>query len=281
VVLAAGLARRYGGLKQLDAVGPEGECFADLTIRDARRAGFGQAILVVREETAARFIAHFEKRLPPVPVCVLAQRRDRRTAHADGSWKPWGTAHALLAIEGAVTGGACIANADDYYGPEPLRTVAAWLESDDVADAITITFRLDRTLSEHGGVVRAVCHTANGLLTGIAEYSDVRRTGDRIVGRVGDTVRVLDAGEPVCMNLWGFRRGAFVAVRRAFDAFLSMHEADAEAELTIVDAIAPAIADNRVRVRAVETGSRWTGLTYPADRDRVVRQLRELYGSAE
>lgn len=264
VVLAAGLARRYGRLKQLEPVGPDGEALLDLTIRDAARIGFEDVIVVVRKESMDAFLSHFDAHPPAVPVRLVIQERDGREAGPDGRWRPWGTGHALLAAAPHLDGAFGVANADDYYGLESLEQLFRWM-LEGGSDGLLVAFPLENTLSPHGGVSRAILVVENGWLKGVREHEEIRREGAVIVGNDGTTDVRLAGGAPVSMNLWGLQASFLPTLRGAFEAFRSEHAADTAAEFRLPDLVEALIAEDRLGVRVVETGARWAGLTFEAD----------------
>jgi hypothetical protein len=279
VVLAAGMATRYGRLKQLDPVGPAGEAILDFTIQDAAMAGFERAVVVVRDATAGTFMSHFDEHPPAIPVTLAMQERDGRPAAPDGSWKPWGTGHAVLSAATHVRGPFGVANGDDFYGEMSLGALGEWLRGGE-GDAAVIGFRLDRTLSAHGGVTRAICGATDGWLTRLTETTDLRRTEDGvIVGVDGRTEKSFAPGSPVSMNLWGFGPGFLDELRTAFESFRSRSGDDPKAEFLLPDVVGQSTQTGRTHVRLIETSSVWTGLTFAADRAGVMERLREAVES--
>jgi hypothetical protein len=280
VVLAAGLSSRYGGLKQLERVGPAGESLLDFTIADAAVAGFGRVVVVVREPSVGEFMSHFEKHPPAIPVRLAIQQRDGRAADADGVWKPWGTAHAVLSASTHLDGPFGVANADDHYGGGALGVLGDWLRSGE-GDAALIAFRLGGTLSSHGGVSRAVCGVSGGWLTALVEHTDVRRTRTGIIGHAGGVERRLDDATPVSMNLWGFRPAMVSVLQRAFNDFRSMRAEEPGAEFRLPDVVGAEIEAGDMQVRVVVSPSTWTGLTFAADRESVMARLRAAVEAGE
>jgi hypothetical protein len=280
VVLAAGLSSRYGGLKQLERVGPAGESLLDFTIADAAVAGFGRVVVVVREPSVGEFMSHFEKHPPAIPVRLAIQQRDGRAADADGVWKPWGTAHAVLSASTRLDGPFGVANADDHYGGGALGVLGDWLRSGE-GDAALIAFRLGGTLSSHGGVSRAVCGVSGGWLTALVEHTDVRRTRTGIIGHAGGVERRLDDATPVSMNLWGFRPAMVSVLQRAFNDFRSMRAEEPGAEFRLPDVVGAEIEAGDMQVRVVVSPSTWTGLTFAADRESVMARLRAAVEAGE
>jgi len=283
VVLAAGMGSRYGGLKQLEAVGPSGETLMDYSLFDALRAGFTRTVFVIRPDmeevfhgwAAGRFGARMEivtahQRLEDLPggAAVPAERR-----------KPWGTAHAVLAAAGAVDGPFAVVNADDFYGRPAYEAAARFLRREAGGTPATwglVGYRLADTLSDAGGVNRGVCLTDGaGWLTGIEEVIGLVRREATIVGRAGGCQASFGDDDPVSMNFWAFTPAFFDDVRAAFGAFLEAADL-AKDELLIPAVIAGAIGAGRARVHVLASGARWIGMTYPADRPLVETELRAL-----
>jgi hypothetical protein len=286
VILAAGVGSRYGGLKQLDAVGPSGEAIIDYSVFDAVRAGFDRAVLVVRPETEAEFrdtvgrrisahlgveYVHQTLALPAGIPCPTAARR-----------KPWGTGHAVLAARAAVSGRFAVINADDFYGAESYRSLAAFLRDPGPSrptDFALQGFRIGPTLSAAGAVSRGLCRAdRDGFLEAITEVLEVRRHGDG-GGRYTDARGVehrLGGDELVSMNMWAFTPAVFEELERLFAAFLERSAADPSAEFLLPAAIQSLIADGRATVRVLPEAGRWCGITYREDREQVAAHIAGL-----
>ncbi len=281
IVLAAGASSRYGGLKQLEALGPTGEALLDFAMVDAARAGFSQALLVVREDLEVAFREHFDGYPPALPVTYEYQEVPGQaglTSAAPGTTKPLGTAHAVLAARGGVAGPFAVVNADDFYGVTAYQVAAAFLAGVDAGSAhyAIVGYPLERTLSASGGVSRAVCETGpTGMLTAITEVLDVRR-GEGSIGGVDPAGRSVElAGdETVSMNFWAFTPRVFAALEAALEAFLPRRQADAVAELHLPAVIGDEIGRGRARVEVLPAGSETFGITHAADRPTVESALR-------
>ena len=272
--LAAGAGSRFGGPKQLEPFGPGGETMLDFAIHDAVAAGFDAVVLVVRPEMRDAFeqgvIARWGAR---VPIALAFQEMP-------AGRKPWGTVDAVLAAESQVTGRFAVVNADDYYGPQAYRELAGFLRTTqrDATDLAVVGFPLRETLSESGGVTRALLRvSADGWLEHIEEIVDIERTGDVARGRSADgSPRELPLEAQVSMNMWGFTPPVFADMRQPFDAFRDAHRTDARAELPLPTLVASMIRDGRVRVRVLRGEGPWCGVTHPADRDHVGGVLRRV-----
>lgn len=272
------MSTRYGKLKQLDPVGPSGEALLDYGIHDALRAGFGRIVLVIRREIEEPFRAHCDARWAGVPVSFAFQRLDQLPAGMtppSSRTKPWGTAHAALAAAPHVDGACAVCNADDLYGPTAYAALAAHLGTDGATHAL-VGYRLDETLSAHGGVSRGLCEVERGRLRRITELLDIRREGDALRGRAVDgRERALRPDDLVSMNLWGFRPGVMALLDEAFRAFLDRPDA-AAAEFLLSDTLGDLAAAGRVRLDVLPTAEHWLGMTHPADRELVMARLRTM-----
>jgi hypothetical protein len=278
VVLAAGMSTRYGKLKQLEPVGPSGEALLDYGIHDALRAGFGRVVLVIRQELEDVFRAHCDPRWGGVPIGFAHQRLDQLppgVTPPPDRVKPWGTAHATLAAAPYVDGACAVSNADDFYGPTAYAALAAHLAVDGEAHAL-VGYRLDETLSAHGGVSRGLCDLDGRRLRGLTEILDIRRDGQHLRGRAEDgRVRELRPDSLVSMNLWGLRAGVFALLEEAFRAFVARPDAGT-AEFLLSNTLGHLAAAGRVRLDVLPTAERWMGITHPDDRVPVAARLRAL-----
>ena len=304
VVLAAGMGSRYGGLKQLETVGPGGATLMDYTVYDAVRAGFRRAVFVIRPEMEAVFQQFAGNRYGQnIEIVTVHQRLDQLpepTRVPPGRTKPWGTAHALLAAENAVPGPFVAVNADDFYGRSAIERAAQFFrpaggppDPRTTATFALVTYRLRDTLSAAGGVNRAICRLDSlGFLTGVEEVFDIRRPGGQTGGGAGTgpgTIFVgrspggpveLSGGTPVSMNLWSFTPDVFPLLREGFVRMLGTADLS-RAEYLIAEGVMAGLASERARVRALEVEGRWLGITYPEDRPAVEAALRELVASGE
>ena len=290
LILAAGMGSRYGGLKQMDPVGPAGEIVLDYSIYDALRAGFGRAVFVIRRDIEAPFRdivgAKWEKRIPcayafqdlndvPAGFAVPAERA-----------KPWGTAHAIRAGRHEIGGPFAAINADDFYGAASFRTLAAHLMSEkNPAGHCMVAFRLGQTLSEHGSVSRGVCLCgADRLLTGIRERTKITRHADGTLWDEpdGGPAMTLTGNEPVSMNCWGFMPSVFTELDAAFEQFLRGEGGRSpKKEFTIPSVVDGLIRSGRGSVKVLDTTSQWFGVTYREDKATVQASIRALVAAGE
>ncbi len=281
LVLAAGMGSRYGGLKQIDPVGPAGETIIDYSIFDALRAGFGKLVFVIRKDIEEAFRetvgARFEKR---VDVDYVFQSLDAIppgfTVPA-GRTKPWGTTQAILLAADAIHEPFAAINADDFYGAESYRELARHLTSGS-ADYAMVGFVLRNTLSDFGSVARGVCQVSpDGFLNDIVELTKIERDdkGARNTDPSGN-VTALTGDEPVSMNMWAFTPRVFEQLRVRFEQFLERSGADTKAECYIPMTVGELVHAGEARVNVLHSRDSWFGVTYREDRPRVVEDIRAL-----
>ena len=286
-VLAAGMGSRYGGLKQLDSLGPNGETIMDYSIYDALQAGFGKVVFVIRKDFEKDFrekiLSKYEGH---VPVEVVFQATDKLpegyTCPADRT-KPWGTNHALLMGKDVIKEPFAVINADDFYGRDAFRVIAEELQKphDHKGDYCMVGFRVGNTMTENGSVARGVCTTSDGKLTGVVERTAISYAPDgRIVFTDENGVeQTLDPMTPVSMNLWGFTPDYFDYSEREFRRFLDKDLNTPKAEFFIPLCIDTLINNGEATVKVLDTDSRWFGVTYAADRPGVVAKFAELHNN--
>ena len=284
VILAAGMGRRYGGLKQLESVGPGGETIMDYSIYDAVRAGFGKVAFVIRPDMEGTFHATIGRRYEQrVPVTYAYQRLEALPAGfavPPGRTKPWGTGQAVLSAAGEVHEPFAVANADDFYGAGSFASMSAFLRQPQTGtpEYALVGYVLRNTLSESGAVSRAVCRsTPEGWLEDIVETIGLERdgTGARRKDEHG-RVHKFTGDETVSMNLWGFVPTFVAELGNAFERFLRDRGTSPDAELYLPAAVQDAIRAGRARVRVLPSADRWCGITSPRDKDDVIRFIRGL-----
>ena len=280
-VLAAGIGSRYGGLKQIDPVGPAGETIIEYSIYDALRAGFGKIVFVIRHDIEKPFRdtigRKFEKRAPVEYVFQELDKLPPGFAVPRSRKKPWGTGHAILMGADAIHEPFAAINADDFYGVASHKILHDQLTSNS-SDYSMVGFALRNTLSEHGAVSRGVCSCdPNGYLKTIAEFTKIKRdgTGAKYVDESG-AVRKLSGDEPVSMNLWGFRPALFDYLGEMFADFLKKHGTDNKAEFYIPSAINSLVNSGKVRLKVLQTPDSWFGITYRQDQPHVAASIRAL-----
>lgn len=289
LMLAAGMGSRYGGLKQIDPVGPHGETIMDYSVYDAIRAGFGKLVFVIRRDIEDAFRAAIGSRFADkIAVEYAFQELDllpEGVAVPPGRKKPWGTAHAVLAANGAVQEPFAVINCDDFYGAESFRVLGRFLESLNdpnlpgaQADYCMVGFTLSNTLSEHGSVSRGICTTdSQGYLTDVVERTHIEQDGGRIFFKDGAGKRTpLSGAETVSMNMWGFSPSIFGHLARMFAEFLKAHGSEEKSEFFLPFAVNDLIAGNQARVTVLRSESSWFGVTYQEDKPIVERSIRKL-----
>jgi dTDP-glucose pyrophosphorylase len=281
LVLAAGMGSRYGGLKQIDPVGPGGETIIDYSIYDALRAGFGKLVFVIRKDIEEPFKqivgARFEKRIAVEYVFQELDELPPGFKVPQGRTKPWGTAHAILMAAGAIHEPFAVINADDFYGAEGYRALAQQLQSG-TADYAMVGFVLRNTLSEFGSVARGVCQvSAGGFLEGVVEFANIQRDGElaRNTDATGH-VTMLTGNEVVSMNMWGFASRIFEQLREHFQKFIELKGSDARSECYITSVVNELVRSGLERVRILRTNDAWFGVTYREDHPRVVESIGRL-----
>ncbi len=284
VILAAGIGSRYGGLKQVDPVGPSGEIILDYTLYDGWRAGFGRAVFVIQPEHERTFAEHFRS-IPTGKLRIefVHQRREDLPAGfavPGGRKKPWGTGHAVYAARHAVSGPFAVANADDFYGRSSLEILGRFLgRGSDREDVCALAaFRLANTLSPHGTVSRGICEVdGEGRLVSITERTRIEAAagGGRYLDGKGEW-RPLQGGEPVSMNLWGFPPSLFTRLESRFAEFLDREGGDPGAEFQLPTAIDWLIREADWTCRVLPTAERWFGMTYRDDREEVRKEILRL-----
>lgn len=298
LVLAAGMGSRYGGVKQIDPVGPSGEAIIDYSIYDAIRSGFGRVVFVVRREieddVRAFFAGKFDDLIDTAYVHQELADLPEGFSVPEGRAKPWGTAHAVLAARETIDAPFAVINGDDFYGLPALQTMGAHLAGlpTDGTDYAMLGYRLDRTLSENGTVSRGIVgHDAEGWLQSIEEHTKLIRqdrpsAGEGDTAREGDIASLADDGEtvrtwftgdePTSMNLFGFTPRAMEQFMERFRDFLSAHGSEERSEFYIPYAMNQLQERGEARMRVLRSDSEWFGVTYREDRPAVVARLQEL-----
>lgn len=281
VLLAAGMGSRYGGLKQVDPVGPSGETLLDYSIYDALRAGFGKVVFIIRHDIEAQFRDVVGKRFEGrVPVDYAFQELNDLPAGfnvPEGRTKPWGTTHAVLAATKVVHEPFAVLNADDFYGRDSFATIAQHLTSGS-KDLAMVGFQLKNTLSEHGTVARGICGVgADGFLTSVEEFTKIEKTPTG--AREGD--RTLTGDELVSMNFWGFHPAVFADMRERFTVFLQKSGTEQKSECYIPATVNELMVAGQARVKMLSSSSPWFGVTYKEDKPRVVESVAKLVQRGE
>jgi len=286
LILAAGMASRYGSMKQVDGFGPHGETIIDYSIYDAIKAGFGKVSFIIREEFAEPFKAIFEPKLAGrIETDYVFQSYDLKPFGIDKEIeraKPWGTAHAVLSARNQVHEPFCVINADDFYGYDAFEKMAKFLNTEVADDKFSIIgYQVDRTLSDYGTVSRGVCQVdENGDMVAINERLKVYFAKDGSVVYEEDGQELpLASDTPVSMNFWGFTPAVFDKTLPLFKAFVEANESNPKAEFFI-----PLIGDELIKsgeasFKVIPTGAKWFGVTYKEDKPIVQKCISDLVDS--
>jgi hypothetical protein len=286
VILAAGRATRFGRLKQLEPVGPNGETLLDYGAFDAWCSGFRRVVLVVPPGMEDRFRSHLDRHLgDAVEIqCVGQSLEDVPSgfAPAPHRTKPWGTAHAVLAARGALNGPFAVANADDLYGRSAYRALAAHA-GQHPDQAALVGYKLSTTLSDHGGVSRGICEVdGDGYLTTLVEATEVTYSGGEIRGITVDGRSLqLRGTEPTSMNLWGFPLRLLDLLQQEWVSFFERRGNDATAEFLLSTMTDDLVKRGALRLRVLATDADWIGMTFGADVAMVRHRIAELVASGE
>lgn len=285
VVLAAGMGSRYGGLKQLDAIGPHGDTIIDYSVYDAIRAGFSKVVFIIKkslEEAFQETVIH--KLTPHIEVSCVYQEIDAIPPGfniPDERKKPWGTAHAVLMAREAVEGPFAVINADDFYGPKAYQKLADYYQNWTPAkknDYCMVAYEIGKTLSDHGSVSRGICQTdVHGFLTDVVERTKIVRTSEGIAYKDEQDQSVyLPPDTVVSMNFWGFTPSFFGYLDEGFRTFIKSHHHDPKAEYFIPSEVNHLINQGIAQVKVLSCDEQWFGMTYQEDRSTVVEGIRDL-----
>lgn len=282
-VLAAGMGSRYGGLKQIDGLGPNGETIMDYSVYDALRAGFGKIVFVIRKDFEDDFrrvvLAKYQDK---VPCSVCFQSLDKVPEGCDYNHertKPWGTNHAVLMGRDLIHEPFAVINADDFYGKESFQVLADYLKQVEGTKGkyCMIGYRVMNTLSENGSVSRGICATdEQGFLTDVVERTSIEEKDGHIYYTEDGQDVELEPNTPVSMNMWGFTPEYFDHVEDAFKVFLAQYGQEMKKEFYIPTLVNNMIRDGRATCEVLDTPSRWFGVTYSEDRPQVVAKIRQL-----
>ncbi len=283
LILAAGMGSRYGGLKQIEPVGPNGETILEYSVFDAIRAGFGKVVFVIRESFSEEFKARFEPKLKgKIQIEYAYQELDKLPngfALPEGREKPWGTGHAVLMAKDVINEPFAAINADDFYGAEAYQVIANFLSGSVTPEKFAMVgYQLKNTLSEFGSVSRGICVTNQAnLLTKITETHQIRQENNQYLceSAQGDTAQ-LTGKEIVSMNFWGFHPTIFDYLEKQFSEFLDTSIQLPKSEFYIPFAVFDMISNGQICVEVLNADSPWFGVTYKEDKPYVVDQIQKL-----
>ena len=283
LIMAAGMGSRYGGMKQVDPVGPGGEAILDYSLFDAHRAGFRRVIFLIRPEMAENFKAHMEPRLRGKMEAIYAfqdiSMLPEGFAVPEDRKKPWGTGHAVLCCKDHIDAPFCAINADDYYGVKAFQLAYDFLSGNQAQDLyMMVAYELKNTVTQTGYVSRGVCSAdENSHLKTIVETTHIISTVDGpLYTEDGETYRKLAPETPVSMNFWGFMPSLLPALERDFRAFLTANGQSSKAEFYLPFAVNDMIGRGEAAVQMLTTPDSWHGVTYREDKPEVQRAIREL-----
>lgn len=283
LILAAGMGSRYGGLKQMDGLGPNGEAILDYSVYDALRAGFGKIVFVIRKDFEDDFRRIVLSKYEGKVACELCfQSIDKvpeGCSYNSERTKPWGTNHAVLMGKELIHEPFAVINADDFYGADAFQVLANFLTSIDgkKGEFCMVGYRVCNTLSENGTVSRGVCSTdTNGLLTNVIERTKIEDKNGTIVYTEDGVDTPLEPNTPVSMNCWGFSPDYFEYSEAAFRAFLAEHGQELKSESYIPSLVNQLITDGKATCKVLDTSAKWFGVTYSEDRPQVVMKINKL-----
>ena len=292
LLLAAGMGSRYGGLKQLDGVGPNGETIMDYSIYDAIQAGFGKAVFVIRKDFEQEFrekiLSKYEGKIETELVYQSLDALPSGFKCPEGRVKPWGTNHAIMMGESVVKEPFCVINCDDFYNRDAFMVIGKYLSAlstESKGQYAMVGFRVCNTLSENGTVARGVCEKdEKGYLASVVERTEIKRHDGKVCYHDGnDTWVELDENCPVSMNMWGFTPDYFQFSNDYFTEFLSNPDNlnNLKSEFYIPTMVDHLIKTGDATVDVLDTKAKWFGVTYANDRPDVVERIKALIAAGE
>lgn len=279
VILAAGMGSRYGGLKQIDKFGINGEAIIDFSIYDAIEAGFNKLVLIIRKEHEEIFeevlVAPIRKHIDVEYAFQAVNDVPDWFEIPEGREKPWGTTHALLSAKENVTTPFMICNADDYYGKKAFKVMADFLNEVADNEASMMGYVLDNTLTDHGTVTRGVCESVDGYLNKIVETEGIKRTD---LGVVDGDNNIIPDGTLVSMNFWGFTPDIFNLMEDKFVEFLKddVNKDPLKAEALLPNDVGDLVEAGKLKVSVLETSDSWFGVTYQEDKPKVLETFKKF-----
>jgi UTP-glucose-1-phosphate uridylyltransferase len=287
LVLAAGIGSRYGGNKQIDGFGPQGETILEYSIFDAIRSGFGKVVFIVREEILQvakdKFLPKLEGKIEVDWVIQTLDSFVPAELKQPERVKPFGTAHAVLCAKDVINEPFAVINADDFYGKKAFEVLGKFLTTDVKPDLhAMVGYAVQNVLSENGTVSRGVCETnEKGQLIGMVERTSIARDGDKIVSRGEGEVFEIPENTPVSMNFWGFHQDVFADIEQMWKEFLPANLSNLKSEFYI-----PTVANNLIKAgkaafEILEGGKVWFGVTYTEDKPVVIEALKKLHDEGE
>jgi len=282
LILAAGLGSRYGGVKQIDKIGPSGESIIDYSVFDAIRAGFGKVVFVVNSKIIDDFKSIYEPRLKgKIETRYVLQEIEnihKGIKFNPERIKPWGTAHAVLVAKDEINEAFAVINADDFYGKEAYKTIADFLnkKNNQQGAYAMVGYKLKNTLSDFGSVSRGVCEIENKLLTDVMERTSIVRKNEGIIFE--DNGRKVTIGKDtiVSMNFWGFTPDFFEQTEKEFKDFIMKNASQLKAEFYIPYVVNKLIKNKEATVEVLTSDARWFGVTYQEDKPKTIEKINQL-----
>lgn len=283
LILAAGLGSRYGGVKQMDKIGPSGESIIDYSIYDAIQAGFGKVVFVLNPKIEKDFRDIYEPRLQgKIETDFVLQEIDNIPEGIEFNperIKPWGTGHAVMMAQKVINEPFAVINADDFYGSDAYNVMARFLNTltNNQTDYSMVGYLLKNTISEFGSVSRGICSTnENGYLTGVVERTSIERKGDTIVYQEEDKEHEIDENSIVSMNFWGFTPRFFDQLDRDFRKFIAENADKLKAEFYIPLVVNNLIKSKEATIKVLKSDAQWFGVTYQEDKPATIQKVSEL-----
>lgn len=296
LVLAAGMGSRYGGVKQIDTIGENGECLLDYAAWDAKKCGFEKVVYIIRKDIEKDFREKLFDRIAKnfnaeyvfqSPDSLLTEE-EFALSQKNGRTKPWGTLHAVLCAEKSLTAPFAVINADDYYGRGAFETLGNYLSNieNTCTEHAMVGYTLGKTMSRNGSVSRGVCVTKDGYLESIVEntkiyYSGENFSGDKIISEIDGVQKELTGKETVSMNLFGFTPAAFVEFRNYWENFRKTNISELKAEALLPVAASQIIKEKKGRIKVFTSEESWFGMTYAQDKqivkNEIAKKIKEGY----
>ncbi len=281
LILAAGIGSRYGGVKQMDAVGPSGESIIDYSVYDAIKAGFGKVVFVINAKIEEEFKGIYERRLAgKIKTAYVKQELTNIPVGLEinpGRVKPWGTGHAVLVAKDFINEPFAVINADDFYGRKAFTVMGDYLSglSNNDAKYSMVGFQLKNTLSENGSVSRGICEVKNGFLTDVVERTSIKKEGSQIIYEENGKKNLLDGNKLVSMNFWGFTPLYFTQSEAFFRTFINENANRLKAEFYIPYVVNQLINKKEAIVRVLESSDKWFGVTYKEDKLQTQQMVKK------
>ena len=281
LIMAAGMGSRYGGLKQIDTVGPNGETIIDYSVSDAIKAGFTKAVFIIRKEFETEFkTVVTEKYEGKIQIEFAFQNLNNlpnEFENPEGREKPWGTGHAILSASKLVNEPFVVINGDDFYGRESFKVIGQYFQSGNRTFSM-VAFRLDKTLSEFGGVTRGLCTVKDSNLDTVIETDNLQKKEN---GISSDRDIFLNGSEPVSMNMWGFTPQLFKYLKEMFVNFLKDRGTELKSEFLIPSVVNNLIISGKEPVHVLRSNAKWFGVTYKEDKPFVEQEIKKLVKAGE